>query len=212
MNTSRLRFSILSITVFAIATCIPAFGQAPGQNSENLAFKPSFDIQLFVLIASAEGTGRIDIPKVLDGTVRQLNDVLPFRNFRVGMTLLSRFKDRGSIEVSGAAAPRMFSQFNLGRPAFYGFSIAGTSVNLSSDSRALIVFESLHFSLNMPFPNPTVGTQVEEPSPVVNSYRTMSFKNTMSVQEGTPAIVGTFNTGQPDEQIVLVALVRRSND
>jgi len=55
MNTSRLRNSILSIAVFAIATCIPTFGQAQGQNSENLAFKPSFDIQLFVLIASAEG-------------------------------------------------------------------------------------------------------------------------------------------------------------
>jgi len=164
------------------------------------------------LIASAEGTGRTDIPKVLDGTVRQLNDVLPFRNFRVGMTLLSRFKDRGSIEVSGAAAPRMFSQFNLGRPAFYGFSIAGTSVNLSSDSRGLDRIRVASFFSQYALPKSDGWNSVEEPSPVVNSYRTMSFKNTMSVQEGTPTIVGTFNTGQPDEQIVLVALVRRSND
>ena len=206
-----LKLPIVSLVLLVASAGVTGYGQTEVQNRAGQASK-SYDLQVYVLIASAGPSGLEERPKILDGVVRQLNEMLPFRNYRVGMTFLGRFQDRGSIDVTGSATPQMFSQVNLGLPVFYELSFNGTRVDSSVDNRAVISFDNFRFSLSAPVPNPPIRSQGSESPPVVNGYHNSAIKTSITISEGAPSIVSTLHTGQPDEQLVIVALVRRSSN
>jgi hypothetical protein len=188
------------MTVIALLTAMPAAGQE----------RESFDAHFYVLIASNDASKRSDIQAPFESVLKQLRADLPFRNYRLITTLLGRFRIRGSLELSGAMAPNLIGPSNANRPIFYGLNLVPARDDASVDPTRSINLEAVRFNIRLPVIEGMNPAGPNAPATPILSERPMAVQTSMTIREGVPAVVGSFATGQLDEQLVLVLHITKS--
>jgi hypothetical protein len=188
------------MTVITLLTALPTFGQE----------RESFDAHFYVLIASNDASKRTDLQAPVESVLKQLRAELPFRNYRLVTTLLGRFRNRGALDLSGAMAPNLIGPGNANRPIFYNLTLIPARDEASVDATRLINLEAVRFGVRLPVIEGMNPAGPNTPATPILSYQTLELKTGISIREGVPAVVGSQTTGQPDEQLVLVLQVTKS--
>jgi hypothetical protein len=199
MSTKR-RVTPLLIALLAFLAAIPTFGQE----------RESFDAHFYVLIASNDTSKRSDIQAPVENVLKQLRADLPFRNYRLVTTLLGRFRNRGSLDLSGAVGPNLIGINNANRPSFYTLNLIAARDEASADPTRLINLEAVRFVIRLPVIEGMNPAGPNTPATPILTYQPLEVKTGLSIREGVPAVVGSFATGQLDEQLVLVLQVTKS--
>jgi hypothetical protein len=87
----------------------------------------NLDTQLFILIATNQDVGDPKLPVALESVVKQLRASLPFKNYRLAVTLINRVKNEGRLSLKWIGDP-LFNSASTATggtltPSFNDFSV-----------------------------------------------------------------------------------------
>jgi hypothetical protein len=169
------------------------------------------EVQLFLLSASNGAGQPNNVPKTLEGVVRQLNASLPFADYRLAATFINRVKDGGALEVRGVSgAPFTAPSPNTLTPTFYNFRLGGVKLGEDASGLKFVQIPNFNFGLKYPVQTATTRDDKGQSFPVIQ-YEDTGITTQMSVREGEPTVVGTITTGRPEEIFVLVVTIKRTS-
>lgn len=209
-----LMFALVLLFVCSVSLVHAQASQAPVTAvalSQNVIDESAnLELELYLLAASngaASEAGRV--PKALEPVMKQLRASLPFENYRLAATMLSRVRNKSRLNVKGVGATP-FSNVSAAAPLFSDYFV--NSVTLKNDLAGQPIIELLGFRFGAQVP---VQTSVALPGGVARSTPVVQYENTgihtdFSLREGEPVIVGTLNVGQPGEAYILVVSVHRT--
>ena len=168
------------------------------------------EVQLHVLVTSPAGREGTEVPRGLDGVVRQLRALLPPTEYRLAAAFINRVKDGGGLEVKTVGG----GPFNQGvadplTPTFFQFSLG--EVRLEEDAPGPALVNIRHFRLGLRVPIQTAAVSGEK---APNSYPVIQYEDTgintqLSVREGEPTLVCTL-VSRAGQLFVLVITVKRA--
>jgi hypothetical protein len=169
----------------------------------------NFEVQTHVLVTSEGAEGASNVPRSLDGVVRQLKSLLPPADYRLAATFVNRVRDEGGFEVKSAgASPFGAPEPNPLTPSIFQLSLAVKSLDDTSGGRYVRV-QPFRLGLKIPIQTSSVfGDKPGQGYPVIQ-YEDTGLNTQMSVREGEPTLVGTLNTSRPGQLFVIVLTVRR---
>lgn len=169
-------------------------------------------IELYLLSASdgpSGGASSSRLPKALETVLRQLRATLPFENYRLTATMLSRIRNGGRLNVKGVGATP-FSNVTAPAPLFSDYFVNSATLKNDATGRAIIELLGFRFGAHIPIQTSTVAFGKSDASPPQIQYETTGISTDFSMREGEPVIVGTLNVGQPGEVFILVVSARRT--
>lgn len=170
--------------------------------------EPDYDIQLDLVVASNGATEKSNLPQSLEGTIRQLRTSLPFAQYRLATTFLSRVTDGGSLDARGVGSFLIISSIGPNTPTFYDFAFF--QIKRDKDTPTFIRIAKFRFNLRVPIVTGTTHNETGNASfPTIN-YETVGLTTEVSIRQSTPTLVGTFATGRSDELVLLILTVRPS--
>ncbi len=206
--------TFLALTLWGVGTQV-ALGQeeqpSPAKSADGQREQVDHEVQLYLLQASDGSGERSDLPPLLGDAVKQLKATLPFSNYRLAATLLSRVRDGGNLEVSGVGGlPLMTTPANPNAPTFFNFNLGSVALVKGANNQPFIQVARFRFGLKVPVQ--TATTRVEGGSagyPVIQ-YQDTGLSTGVSVREGVPTILGTLPASQTNETYVLVLNLKRT--
>jgi hypothetical protein len=167
------------------------------------------EIELHLLVASGAAADTNKLPSSLEPAAKQLRQVLPFSNYRLGATFLSRVKNGRPLSVKGIGRSLMVTPMLEGsvNPTFYEIS-AGT-VTLRGDGGGRDVVQLTPFRFGLRIPLQMGAAKAGEASSVI--YEPVGITTDVTMRVGEPVVVGTLDAGRPNETLVLVLVARRAS-
>jgi len=210
-SVHRTIFCALLCMIVTVCAGQPALAQDPAQAQIAAREEQSnLDLELY-LIAGTTQPREGKLPASLDPVVRQLREMLPFRNYSLETTLVNRVRNGGNLSLSWFIGPLPNTSSSNRPPIFDEFSIA--QLKLLPDGNGGQKVQLLRFSFGSRIPIQTstnIAASGTNSAPVFN-YDYVGLKTDISVREGQPAVVGTLlNASASGEAIVLVVLVKRA--
>ena len=176
--------------------------QAPSPTSQAQTDRASFELQLSVIVTSSDPTTKGTMPQTLEPVIKQLRQSLPYANYRVVATYNNRGKSGSNVESSGMlACDTILSASISGFPCFYEYNLV--PVRLTADG---VEIPRARFGFRVP--TPVGGSLGSTPIPV--NYQSTGIATELSLREATPTLVGTMTTNKPDQILVIVLSVKRT--
>ena len=210
-SVRRTIFCALLCMIAMIGAWQPALAQDPTQPQIGARDEQTnLDLELYLIAGTAlprEGK----LPASLDPVVKQLRETLPFKNYSLETTLVSRVRNGGNLSLSWFIGPLPNTSTTNRPPIFDEFSIA--QLKLLPDGSGGQKIQLLRFSFGSRIPIQTstnIAASGTNSAPVFN-YDYVGLKTDISIREGQPAVVGTLlNASSSGEAIVLAVLVKRA--
>ncbi|MBV9958021.1 MAG: hypothetical protein JO360_06340 [Acidobacteria bacterium] len=168
------------------------------------------EFRLHLLVASNVAADAAKLPAQLEVVARDLRPLLPFTNYRLGATFLSRAKSGKSLSVKGVGrtllvTPALEASVN---PTFYEFSTGTISLRGDEAGREVVQLAPFRFGLRIPLQG-TVSRGGDEGNGSV-LYEPVGITTELTLREGEPTVVGTLDAGRPNETLVLVLIATRA--
>jgi hypothetical protein len=171
------------------------------------------EFQLHLLVASNAAGDNAKLPAPLEGVARDLRPLLPFTNYRLGATFLSRVKNGRPLNVKGVGrtllvTPMLEASVN---PTFYEISAGSVSLKADATGRDVVQLSSFRFGLRIPL----LGTFARSNSSNEDNsggvlYEPVGLMTDVTMREGEAVVVGTLDAGRPNETLVLVIIAKRA--
>lgn len=189
-----------------------SFGQTDERPSATVERPIDVDVevQLHLLVASnAAESGRL--PELLTSVAQNLRPSLPFTNYRLGASFLSRVKNGRPLNTKGVGRSLLVTPALEASvlPTFY--EIGASMINLKTDAsgRAVVQVSSFRFGLRIPLQSGTLPRDGGD-RPTIQ-YEPVGITTDLTMREGDPVVVGTFDAGRPNETLVLVLVAKRAS-
>lgn len=186
---------------------------APADNKDD---ETNLDTQLYLLIATNQDIDDVKLPAALEPVMKQLRTSLPFRNYRLGATLINRVKNNGRLNLKWLGAPLVGSTAGASKgtfteftPSFSDFKINLVKLSRDSAGQQVVRMEGFGFGSRIPIQTGTTLAANGSGAPIIN-YESTGLNTDISMREGEPVIVGTLNVGPSGDAIILVMSARRS--
>lgn len=174
----------------------------------------NLDTQLFILIATNQDVGDPKLPAALESIVRQLRASLPFKNYRLAVTLINRVKNEGRLNLTWIGDPLFNSASTASggtlTPSFNDFSVNSVKLVRDGAGREFIRMDQFRFGARVPIQIGQTVASTGNSFPVIH-YEPTGISTDISFREGEPAIVGTLSVGPSGDAIILVMTARRTN-
>jgi hypothetical protein len=211
-QSSLYRKVVIMVFVCALLAGVPALALAqsgdrpPAQTPIDI----DLEIELHLLVASAAAAADANkLPASLEPVAKQLRQVLPFTNYRVGATYLSRVKNGRPLSVKGIGRsllviPLLESSVN---PTFY--ELSANTVTLKADGSGGDIVQLTPFRFGLRIPLQMGAAKAGESSSVI--YEPVGITTDVTTRAGEPVVVGTLDAGRPNETLVLVLIARRAS-
>lgn len=212
-------FRVNRAVLFVLLACLAVVvlpQTSSGQTQERVttsvdnALDVDLEVELHVLVASnSPESGKL--PGLLEGVARELRPSLPFTNYRLGASFLSRVKNGRSINVRGVGrsllvTPALESSV---LPTFYEISAGMMNLKTDASGRAVVQVTAFRFGLRIPLQTGSgQSTEGGERNPTI-VYEPVGITTDITIREGEAAVVGTLDAGRPNESLVLVLVARR---
>jgi hypothetical protein len=191
-----------------------SFGQSDERPSVPVEHPIDVDVevQLHLLVAS-NAAESVRLPELLAAVARDLRPSLPFSNYRLGASFLSRVKNGRPLNTKGVGrsllvTPALESSV---LPTFY--EIGAGMVNLKTDvsGRAVVQVSGFRFGLRIPLQSGTSQTKDGGYRDSTILYEPVGITTDLTMREGDPVVVGTLDAGRPNETLVLVLVAKRAS-
>lgn len=190
--------------------------EAPAQ-AENKNDEINLDTQLYLLIATNQEVDDSKLPVALEPVLKQLHASLPFKNYRLGATLINRVRNNGRLNLKWLGAPLVSSTtgskgtFTEFTPSFSDFRINLVRLSRDSAGQQVVRMEGFGFGSRIPIQTGTTLAANGSGAPIIN-YESTGLNTDISMRENEPVIVGTLNVGPSGDAIILVMTARRSSN
>lgn len=167
----------------------------------------NLDLQVQLLVASNTGSEPGALPNGLGGVAREIRSNLNVGQVRLGATLSHRIEVNTRLEVSGVATAFLASPTSNAQytPTFYNYGVQSIKLVDAGTTNEMLQLNPFRFSLNVPV---QTGAPKADGQPSIN-YQNVGVTTHATIRIGEPTIIGTLNTGRPDETLVLVVTARR---
>ena len=201
----------LAFTLFASAGVSAQDSDAPRQGAPPRAeVNHEMHIHLLVTAEAAEGGARP--PQSLDGVVRQLKASLPPSDYRLAATFISRVRDGAGFDLKSAGGSAFGQSPTPGPvpPSIVQIAVSGVRLIDPASAQPSINVNQFRFSFKLPIQTAALKADKGEASYPVVHYEDMGQSTQLSVREGEPTLVGTFNTTRPGQLFAVVITVRRT--
>lgn len=170
------------------------------------------EVQLHLLVAS-NAAESAKLPALLEAVAREVRPSLPFTNYRLGASYLSRVKNGKQLNTKGVGrsllvTPALESSV---LPTFYEISAAMVNLKTDGPGRAVVQVTGFRFGLRIPLQ--TGSSQAKEGgerTPTI-LYEPVGITTDVTMREGEAIVVGTLDAGRPNETLVLVLFARRAS-
>jgi hypothetical protein len=218
MNLPKTYARILFVTlllVFASSGQVLAQSSAttlPPNQTDKKDDEINLDTQLYLLVATNQGTDDAKMPASLDSVIRQLHASLPFNNYRLAATLINRLKNEGRLSLRWQTTTSVAAPSGTLTPTFNEFRLNGVKLVPSAAGQQLVRVDGFAFGTRVPIQTGiqgTPGTLNAQAGPTIN-YESAGLNTDLSMREGEAVIVGTLSTGTSGDAIILVMSVRRT--
>lgn len=206
LRIHRVTFLILVACVAVFV--LPVMSSAQTGETGSAAIKDvDLDIQLHILVASNAPAEGAKLTPAMEAIARELRPVLPFTNYRLGATFLSRVKNGKPLSVKGVGrtllvTPALESSVN---PTFYELSSGMVVLKADASGREVVQLSPFRFGLRIPL---ILGGNDDKSGGVV--YEGVGITTDVTMREGEPVVVGTLDAGRPNETLVLVLVATRA--
>jgi hypothetical protein len=202
---------LLGVLACAVALGLSAQARAQSSNTDRVS-DVDLEFRLHLLVASnvaaADGA---KLPAALEAVARDLRPLLPFTNYRLGATFLSRAKSGKSLSVKGVGrtllvTPALEASVN---PTFYEFSTGTISLRSDDANREVVQVSPFRFGLRIPLQGAVPRGSSDDGSGGI-LYEPVGITTELTLREGEPTVVGTLDAGRPNETLVLVLIATRA--
>ena len=207
--------------LLVLLACIAIFGlprTSVGQTEERTptaverAMDVDVEVELHLLVASnAAESGKL--PASLEAVARKMRASLPFTNYRLGASFLSRVKNGKQLNTKGVGRSLLVSP-NLESsvlPTFYEISSAMVNLKPNGAGSAVVQFSLFRFGLRIPLQLGSTGAKDGTQSTPSVQYEWVGITTDVTMREGEAIVVGTMDVGRPNETLVLVLVATRTS-
>ncbi len=173
----------------------------------------NLETQLYLLVATNQGSDDAKLPASLDLVIRQLHASLPFNNYRLAGTLINRVKNEGRLSLRWQLTASVVATSATLTPTFNDFRLNGVKLMQGAAGQQLVRVDGFSFGTRVPIQTGmqgTPGTLNAQVTPTIN-YESAGLNTDFSMREGEAVIVGTLNMGTSGDATILVMSVRRSS-
>jgi len=207
MNARKSLATILFTLLFfgAVAGDRQVFAQST--TTDNQAVKQedetNFNIQLYLLIGTNQDVDDAKLPVALEGVVRQLRAALPFKNYRVAVTLINRVENHGRLNLKWIGGPLVAGgAVSATTPSFQEFKVNKVTVVRNLANQQIVRLEGFGFSVRIPIVTTPNAVSSGPLAPMI-SYENTGLNTDISLREGESVVVGTLNMGPSGDAIIL---------
>ncbi|HBB87287.1 MAG TPA: hypothetical protein DC047_06700 [Blastocatellia bacterium] len=172
----------------------------------------NLETQLYLLVATNQGTEDAKMPASLDSVIRQLHASLPLNNYRLAATLINRVKNEGQLSLRWQMTASVAAPSGTLTPTFNEFRLNGVKLMQGASGQQLVRVDGFAFGTRVPIQTGmqgTSGTFNGQATPTIN-YESAGLNTAFSMREGEAVIVGTLNLGTSGDATILVMSVRRT--
>lgn len=215
----RLRLD--RIVLCSLFACIVIFGsprtsvcQTDGRSNTVTegAVDVDLEVELYMLVTSnSADSGKL--PARLEGVAKELRSSLPFTNYRLGASFLSRVKNGRPLSVRGVLRSLLVTPAldPSVLPTFYEISAGMLNLKMGDSGRSVVQVTGFRFGLRVAVET-SVGPAKDggERTPTI-SYEPVGITTDMTVREGEAVVVGTLDAGRRGETLVLVLVASRAS-
>ena len=206
---------LLSVLMIGAAASGQVFAQTAKSSSEandqSERDETNLDTQLYLVLGTNQNIDDARLPVALDSAVKQLRASLPFKNYRLAATLISRVKDKGRVILKWIGGPLVpLGAVSATTPSFNEFRINGVKLVQDAAGQSLVRMEGFSFGVQIPIVTNSTVASNGPIAPIIN-YENTGLNTDISMREGEPAIVGTLNIGPSGDAIILVMSAKRTN-
>lgn len=174
----------------------------------SMADERNYDVQIYLMVGSNEtASERAGLPQSLEGVVRGLRTTLPFNNYRLAATFLNRVANGGSLQFNGVAGSLFTASPVPSSPTFYEFILDGINAGPGAAGQPIVQINRFKFTMRLPLATGSVQSPNGPTFPVIN-YEPTGINTRVSINEGTPTLVGSMTTGRTEESYIVVANIR----
>ena len=199
----------LLIALCFVSSSSIARAQSTDQQSDVKEDETNLETQLYLIIGTNQAVADDKLPSSLDPVVKQLRAALPFKNYRLGATLINRVKNEGRLELSWIGGPfAMAGSSTQSTPSFSQFKVRQVRLARSAAGEPLVQMIGFSFGARVPIQVGQVA--VNGGVPAVN-YENTGVATDISIREAEPVIVGTLNVGPSGDAIILVVSAKRTS-
>lgn len=199
--------------VFGLSSRASAQSEGATASASERASDVDLEIQLHLLVASNVAGDNAKLSAPLEAVARDLRPLLPFTNYRLGATFLSRVKNGRPLEVKGVGrtllvTPALEASVN---PTFYEINAGTVSLKADAAGREMVQMFPFRFGLRIPLQGTVArGNGSNDDNSANVLYEGVGIKTDVSMREGEPVVVGTLDAGRPNETLVLVLIAKRA--
>jgi hypothetical protein len=197
MSTSKSIALTFAFLLFASSS--PLSAQEPTTRAKT--DRSNLEVQVHLLVASSDAAAKDTVPQALQPFVRELRQSLPAANYILAGTYTSRMKAGSTIENKGmVAAKLLMGQEYSGVASFYEYTM---TVALATDGPVPTVeIPRFRFGLQLPL--------FSGMNPPKYDYHFTGITTELSLREATPTLAGTMTTIIPNQMLIVVISVRRT--
>ncbi|HEY8188738.1 MAG TPA: hypothetical protein VIF64_21915 [Pyrinomonadaceae bacterium] len=212
LSTLLLSICVIGAAVSSQQVLAQTAADSPANAQIEKADGPDLDTQLYLVLATNQNVDDAKLPAALDSVVKQLRASLPFKNYRLAATLLSRVKDNGRLNLKWIGGPLVPSgAVSDTTPSFNEFKILGVKLVEGTGGQKQVRMEGFSFGVQIPVVTASTIASNGPIAPIIN-YESTGLNTDISMREGEAAIVGTLNIGPSGDAIILVMSAKRTHN
>jgi hypothetical protein len=203
---STPKFVALAFAFLLFLSSSPLFGQQPTTKATSAGDEATTDrfnleVEINLIVASSDPATKSTMPKSREQIFKQLQKTLPGWNYSLAATYTNWVKNGSSVESKGVIAADLVQGRDLtGTTAPYEYTM---KVKLATDGpNPAVEIPLFRFGLQLPT---IVGM-----NPFKLEYHLTAITTELSLREATPTVVATLTTTNPNQILVLVVSVRRT--
>jgi hypothetical protein len=218
LEMARLRIHRMMLVIlivccgilFAPAAVVGQTDSSPVASSRDS--NVDLEIRLHLLVASNATGESAKLAAPLEAIARELRPLLPFTNYRLGATFLSRVKNGKSLNVKGIGrtlltTPALEASVN---PTFYDISANSVALRADAAGGETVQLSPFRFGLRIPLQVAAVRNDSSD-NPGGLLYEPVGITTDVTMRLGEPVVVGTLDAGRPNETLVLVLVAERAS-
>ncbi|MEO7969727.1 MAG: hypothetical protein ABI698_00380 [bacterium] len=211
-TSTRILFGILFLVLISGGQVLAQTSATTQQSSQaDKNDETNLETQLYLLLATNQGTDDAKLPASLDSVIQQLHASLPFNNYRLAATLINRVKNEGRLSLRWQMTTSVAAPSGTLTPTFNDFRLNGVKLMQAASGQQLVRVDGFAFGTRVPIQTGmqgTPGTLTAQATPAIN-YESAGLNTDFSMREGEAVIVGTLNMGTSGDATILVMSVRR---
>jgi hypothetical protein len=212
MNVRRIVMAILFVIVTIAGLGVqPTLAQTTDQATPaaKKEEETNLDTQLYLIVGHNQEVEETKLPAALEPVLKQLRASLPFRNYRVSVTLINRVKNDGRLNLKWIGGPLIVSGAATNQtPSFNEFKVNNVRLFKNEAGQTFVRLDGFGFGARLPIQSGTAIASTGPAPPIM--YEHTGLNTDISMREGEPVIVGTLNVGPSGDAIILVVSAKRA--